>query len=215
MKRSLFSLLLIFMALCASAQSYWGVRAGWDGYFPGNWNMGGEKVKMFQRGSGFAAGVIYNHPIVGGLYIEPGVGITYNSYRWDITFSEDLNADKIIEDPKVRKFGFRVPVRLGYYFDIFPSGGGVSIFTGPQFDLGVSAKLNLDDDECEVMNIDKNLYNDFWGYRRCGLSWTAGANMYIGSWVVDLCGSFGLNDMHKGMISFREYRLTIGLGYNF
>lgn len=162
------------MALSASAQSYWGVRAGWDGYFPGKWNMGGEKVKMFQRGSGFAAGAIYNYPIVGGLYIEPGLGLYYNTCRWDIAMSEDPN-EPPIDNPKIKKFGFRVPVRLGYYFDIFPSGGGVSIFTGPQFDLGVSAKLNISNEQSHDLEIPKDLYKDFWGYRRCGLSWTAGA----------------------------------------
>lgn len=215
MKRSLFSLLLVIIAVCASAQSYWGIRAGWEGYFPGDWKLGGENVKMFHSGSGFNAGVIYNHPIVGGLYVEPGLGISYNTYRWDITILQGFESDQVIENPRVRRFGFRVPVRLGYYFDIFPSGGGVSIFTGPQFDLGVSANLNLDNDECEVMDIDKNLYNDFWGYRRCGLSWTVGADIYVGSWVVDICGSFGLTDMYKGLPKFHEYRLTLGLGYNF
>lgn len=216
MKRILFSLFLAMISLAVSAQSYWGIRAGWDGTFPGNWKAGDNSIKMYKAGSGLYAGAIYNYPVVGGLYIEPGAGIYYNTYRYyNFTIVNNGFDGKQIEDPGIKKFGFRIPVRLGYFFDIFPNGGGVSIYTGPQFDLGVSAKVDISDEDSKEFEFERNLYSDFHGLRRFNLSWTVGANMYIGDWVIEVTGAFGLTDLNKSAISNRENHLMVGLGYNF
>ena len=212
MKRILLSLVIAIAALGASAQSYWGVRAAWDYTMPTKWKSDVFEEKMFAAGSGIYAGAVFNYPIVAGLYIEPGAGLYYNTGRFDdFTIIADEGAN--IFDPKIKKFGVRIPVRLGYYFDIFPSGGGVSVFTGPQVDLGISGRVS--DREGSDMEFPHNLYSDFYSYRRFGLSWTVGADIYIGSCVVDICGSIGLTDLHKGMGSIRENRISVGLGYNF
>ena len=215
MKRIVFSLLIGLLALTAPAQSYWGVRVGYDANLPGDFKAGDNSYEMFKNGSGFFAGAVYNHPIVAGLYIEPGAGLFYDSYKYsDLTISGQDGMEDIF-NPKVKKFGLRIPVRLGYYFDIFPSAGGVSVYTGPQFDIGLSGKLGISSQESQEYDIERNIYNDFYGFRRVGMSWTVGANIYVGNWVVDISGAFGLTDMQKGAVSFHENRVSIGLGYNF
>lgn len=215
MKRILFSLLVAIVSIAASAQSYWGIRAGWDDNLPGNYKAGDYSYEMFKNGSGLYVGAIYNHPIVAGLYIEPGVSLFYDTYKYsDLTIS-DADGNNAIFNPKVKKFGVRVPVRLGYYFDIFPSGGGVSVFTGPQFDFGLSGKLGITDQESRDYDIERNLFSDLYGFRRIGMSWTIGANVYVGDWVVEISGAFGMTDMMKGAVAFRENRISVGLGYNF
>lgn len=212
MKRILTSLFTMAIAIGVSARSYWGVRVAWDYTMPTKLISDVFENKMFTNGNGIYAGAVFNYPVVAGLYIEPGAGLYYNTGRFDnLTIAADDGAD--IFDPKIKKFGVRIPVRLGYYFEIFPSGGGISVFTGPQVDLGISGRVS--DREGSDMEFPHNLYSGFYSYRRFGLSWSLGADIYVGSWVVDISGSLGLTDRYKGLGSIHENRITIGLGYNF
>lgn len=208
--------MLVAAAVTANAQAYWGARIAYDATFPSTYKAGDAEFDLFRNGGGLSAGAICNIPLMAGLYLEPGASLYYNSYRYsDLTINVDADDGYHIFDPKVKKTGVRIPVRLGYYFDIFPDRGGLAVFTGPSFDYALSGKLGIDKDICEKYEIERNIFSEPWGMHRASMAWTVGADIYVGPWVVDICGSFGLTDLQRGPGSFREYRLSIGLGYNF
>lgn len=204
--------------LTASAQSvvnnpdnrlYWGIRAGVDVNYPSNWKFdNGNSVKMFRSGAGGSVGAYVNVPIVANLFVEPGIGLFYDTYRYDDLQFIDADGNLIVSDPQVRKFGFRVPVMLGYRFDFTPRAS-VSLFTGPELNYSAWGEVGVPDKELSRLFSDK-------GQRRVNIAWAAGVSLeWDYHWVLSLGGSFGLNDLQHNNARFRENRLTLRLGYNF
>lgn len=191
---------------------YWGVRAGLDISIPGHWKVGDNSVDMFDNGAGFTAGAIYNIPLVKGLFLEPGVSLYYDTYHYDGIVIDAVGGEEV--RPQVRKFGFRVPVNLGWRFDI-NENCAATLFTGPQLGIGVSASTHLDSDLEGLDELDGNLYGDKGAYRRIDLAWSVGGAFLFGHWQLTLSGDIGLLNLHKGDIKFHENRVALTLGYNF
>lgn len=126
---------------------FWGIRASADVSFPGNYKSKLLSLKMFSPGTGFSVGAIYNLPLVANLYFEPGLNFYFDTYRFSDLVVGNSDESLTESDPPVHKAGFRVPLMFGYHFDIFPNNGGISIFTGPEASLGVSAKVKFKNEE--------------------------------------------------------------------
>lgn len=201
-------------------RAFWGIRASADLSLPGNYkNSTGVSFKMFRPGTGFSIGAIYNMPLVANLYFEPGVNFYYDIFRFDGLSTSAEPGDSPMEyDPPVHKAGFRIPLNIGYHFDIFSEGrGNVSVFTGPEVSLGVSAKIKFKDknfrEECG--DIYGNATIDA-AENRFDLGWRVGAGLTVGRAYLSVAGSFGLLDLNKSPhITYRENRVYFTLGYNF
>ena len=228
MKR-LFFLAIILLAGFArpSAQSvvlnnpdnapFWGIRVGYDHTFPCDWHLPtGDSFKMFKSGPGFSAGAVYNMPVVANMYFEPGVSVYFDTYNYYDLIVSGSDGSELQHDPSVSKFGFRIPLTVGYRFDVFENGG-FNVFTGPQVDFGVTAKVNLDNKVGDTIldSFDTSLYDGKDGLRRFDLGWRFGAGVYVGRWSLELSGTLGMLDLNKNAASFRENRLSVTLGYNF
>lgn len=193
---------------------FWGIRASADVSFPGNYKSKLLSLKMFSPGTGFSVGAIYNLPLVANLYFEPGLNFYFDTYRFSDLVLGNSDESLTESDPPVHKAGFRVPLMFGYHFDIFPNNGGISIFTGPEASLGVSAKVKFKNEELRDELGD--LYGRESDMRRFDLAWRVGAGITVGKAWFSVAGSFGMTDLCKlEDISFRENRLYITLGYNF
>lgn len=202
-------------------KAFWGIRASADLSLPGNYkNSAGVSFKMFRPGTGFSVGAIYNMPIVANLYFEPGVNFYYDIFRFDgLSVNTPTPGENRNEyDPPVHKAGFRVPLTIGYHFDIFSEGrGNISVFTGPEVSLGVSAKIKFKNKDFreEFGNIYGSTTVDS-AENRVDLGWRVGAGLTVGRAYLSVAGSFGLLDLNKSpYITYRENRVYFTLGYNF
>ena len=219
MKRFLSALLLI--AICApilraadSEFNGWGIRASLDATMPGKWKLPGEKpVKMFSTGAGVSAGAVYNAPLGSNFYVEPGLKLFYDTYKWsDLVVLDDDTDGPIETEPTIKKFGARVPVMFGYQV-YFPSDFSLSIFTGPEFSYCFSARAGYGKDIPELENMETNLFKT--GMRRYDCGWKVGVGVPLGRWVVELDYYFGLVDQQKYAASYHERRLSLTVGYDF
>lgn len=226
LKRFLVPLLVVITAMCgntlraqsygsfnsASPSPYWGVRAGLDFNLPGDWHGASSPVKMFRAGLGFFLGAIYNVPFSARFYFEPGLTLYYDTYSYDDLIIADANGDVNETDPKVGKLGVRVPLVVGMVFpltDILT----LNVFTGPEFNYGLIGKIHLKDASRFEDEFPTDLYDG--QHRRFNFAWKVGVALPADPWVVTIDGSFGISDLMAGDISFREHRVSVGVGYNF
>lgn len=225
MKKLLIGALLSVAAISASAQSeifndgdhtaYFGARISLDITAPGDVNNHDTKMKvdLLRPGAGFSFGGIYNMPIIANLYFEPGFNFYYRTTKYDKVHidavgNEFLNASQ-------REFGFAVPVMVGYRFNFNPVK--VSVFTGPEFSVGLSGKIHagtkIDDFD---MSGSTSLYDSF---NRADVSWRFGAGVTYDHYYVGISGAIGLcNKIKKNEgenISLHSNLVSISLGYNF
>lgn len=221
MTRALLSFLLCCcFALTCRAESYdedtlpadrnhWTVSVSYDLSIPGKWKAGDNSFDMFKPGSGVSLGADYLMFFGKNFFFEPGLRLFYDTYKYDdiIIGSPDTNRTM---DPPVKKTGLRIPLTIGYKFDIFKSGS-LLLSTGPEPIIGFTARTNFDDNEIE--SFDEDLYKDT--YRRFDLAWDIRAAVIINHFRVDVTGGLGMLDVIKTNVSMHEYRVSIGLGYVF
>lgn len=219
MKRIIFLLiasLIILPSLRAQESDFngWGIRAALDVNMPSKWKTSnGDKIKMFSSGVGFTVGGVYNRPFAGNFYVEPGVSLFYDTYKFsDLTIGIDDNGTPQVIDPKVKKFGVRVPLTVGYRFFV-GNDFNFTLYTGPEFSYAFTGKIGVDKEVSEAGAIPTDLF-DF-GYRRADCAWKVGVGFPAGRWVVALEGAFGITDLHKNDVKFHENRLSLSVGYDF
>ncbi|MCM1440185.1 MAG: PorT family protein [Roseburia sp.] len=194
---------------------HFGIRAGMDVLCPGKVNVSILSVDLFKTGVGFHAGAYYNLPVWKNMYVEPGLSLWYNAMGINVLATDEY--DQLLDaGASVRRFGFRIPVRLGYHFD-FP-GANIHVFTGPELEVGLVGRLHASvkyngSKESE----STNFYEDSW-MKRTNLLWQFGAGIEFSEhWMVELCGSVGMLNMHSGFnsTSYHQSNLAISLGYSF
>lgn len=227
MKKYLFAIAAMGAALTASAQSdifdnpdnhdYFGARISLDV----SSTAGGNDT--YSNGAGFNIGAIYNIPLYKNLYLEPGLSIFYDTFGEDVIVNDPagIQAPYTI-DGSIRNFGFRIPLVAGYHFD-FTDDVQISFFTGPQFNLSLTAKEHINGDS-------ESIFGDG-GFKHVDLQWALGVGATWQKYYVAISGGIGMTkvrdhkvtffdpDIHTDVItyqdSFRRNTFSITLGYNF
>lgn len=187
--------------------AYFGIRVGGDITCPGKVSADNVGVSIFKNGGGIEFGGIYNMPIVANFYLEPGLKFYYDTY----SVKKDFNAP-LINSLSVRKFGMRIPVMAGYHFD-FAKDVKFSIFTGPELEVGFTAKAHAKGKNIEE---SESMYGEDGSLNRVNLLWGIGAGVSYQHFYFGVNGGIGMLNMLKDSdAKFHENRVTISLGYNF
>lgn len=216
MKKIIIGLLAFGATMTASAQTdllnnpdnhpYFGARVSLDISSTADGN------DYYSNGAGFSIGAIYNIPLYQNLYFEPGLSIFYDTFGEDfIGVNEDGSPYSI--DGSIRNFGFRIPLVAGYHFD-FTDDMQISVFTGPQINVSLSAKEHFGD-------YSKSIFGDD-GFKHFDLQWAIGAGFTWQNYYVALSGGIGITKVRDWKLdntnitdSFRRNNFSITLGYNF
>lgn len=198
---------------------YWGMRAEIDVTLPSKFHTvsTNHSETLFKPGMGVNVGAICNIPLVSNLYLEPGANLYYGYYSYDVIISD--GEDSTTEDPTVKKFGLRVPVDIGYRFNL-SDGFALSLFTGPQLDWGITGSVKYknpsaaDEDAKHLLEVYGN--GDY-GQRHISMSWRVGIGVEINhDTSLALVGNLGVTDLMKHKdYTFRENSLGLVIGYNF
>lgn len=228
MKKIAIAALLTAASLTASAQdifdnpdnhAYFGVRLSYELASPTDVTTGNYlKIDMLDASSGFAVSGVYNMPVWKNLYFEPGLTVSYNTVAYNKTFVNDLLEDELnvagirIDNASVRRWAFRIPMIVGYHFDFTPDVR-VSLFTGPEFELGLSAKAHIKSGD---MTLTQGAYGKDKMLNRCDVKWRFGVGAtFMDHYYAAVSGAAGICDMAQGPEKMRINLFDISLGYNF
>lgn len=193
-------------------KAYFGIRVGGEITCPGKVSEDNVSLSVFNNGGGVEFGGIYNVPVVANFYIEPGLKFYYNTYSLKKEFVEALQDDIIFNSVSFKKFGMRIPVMAGYHFD-FTDDLKVSVFTGPELEVGFSAKENINGHNIEM---SESVYGEDGGMNRVDLLWGIGAGISYQHFYFGVNGGIGmLNMLSDSDAKFHENRVTFSIGYNF
>lgn len=226
--------LLAAGAFSASAQTdifnspdnhpYFGVRASLDITSPGDIDANLYKLDAMDAGVGFSVGAIYNVPIYYNLYFEPGVSV----YRHNAKVKDDIvKLDETYDKITVGEWGFAIPMMFGYTFDFSPIK--VSVFTGPEFTVGLSGKAHYTAHLNGVkMTGSDSMYGDDGSFNRANVSWKFGAGVSYDHYYLSISGAAGLTNwlnnvsdfdygdgVSGGKVTMHRNTVSIALGYNF
>ena len=197
-------------------KGYFGIRLGGEITCPGKLSVENFSVSAFKNGGGVEFGGIYNFPVVANFYIEPGLKFYYNTYSFKDFSIMDIEEDIVIQSASMRKFGMRIPVMAGYHFD-FTDDVKLSLFTGPELEIGLSAKGHVKGSfQGMVIDESESAYGDNEGMNRVDLLWGAGAGITYQNLYFGVSGGIGmLNMLSDSDVKFHENRVTFSIGYNF
>lgn len=223
MKKFLIFAMLVAIGCCSMAaqndilnnpdnKPYFGIRVGGDITCPGKISAENVGVSVFSNGGGVEFGAIYNVPVVANFYIEPGLKLYYDTYSLKKDWRAAIEDDIVLNSVSVKKFGMRIPVMAGYHFD-FTEDIKVSVFTGPEFEIGFSGKEYV-----KGHNIDTSgsVYGDDGGMSRLNVLWGIGAGVAYRHFYFGVNGALGMVNMLKDSdAKFHENRITFSVGYNF
>lgn len=191
---------------------YFGIRVAGEVTCPGKVSLENVAVSIYNNGGGVELGGVYNFPVIANFYVEPGLKFYYNTYSFKKEFIEALQDDIIINSVSLKKYGMRIPVMAGYHFD-FTKDIKVSVFTGPELEVGFSAKQYA-----KGYNIDMSasVYGDGGGLHRVDALWGFGAGVSYQHFYLGVSGAVGMVNMFSDSDEkFHENRVTFSLGYNF
>ncbi len=221
MKRFLIITLIACLAgiFNASAESdanntapMFGVRAAFDVNIPGDWHNDNGATRMYRNGYGVTLGGVYNIYLGKGFYFEPGVSFFYDSYSYDNLKITDDNGYLKSENPSLYKLGLRIPLTVGYSFNI-SDRFSMSVFTGPELSWALDGKIKVKNRELIGTFPDK-LFGDF--QRRLDCAWKIGFGVPYNSFLISIDAAIGMTDLLKNKnVSFRENRVSVGMTYYF
>jgi hypothetical protein len=207
-------------------QPYFGVRASLDVTCPSDVKVGnyGLSLDMLNNGVGFSVGAIYNVPVYYNLYFEPGVNIYRHNAKYNLNGlnSFDDSYDKVT----LGEWGFEIPLMFGYHFDF--SDLRLSVFTGPEFRIGLSGKTHYTTYINNVkMKGSESMYGDDGAYNRADVSWRLGVGLTYDRYYFAVSGGLGLtnwlNDVESfdgdttggAKLSMHRNTVSVSIGYNF
>lgn len=201
---------VVAIAALAPAQSHaidFGVRAGLDVTVPGNVSAGIVSADLFKAGCGFHAGVVADINLVSNFYLEPGLYLVYHNTGTDIELADDEGLTHGIKaDMALRQFGFQIPVRLGYSFNLGVCD--LKLFTGPSFGIGLTGKIK----NAGEVEIDSDPYEDF--INRFNMGWNLGAGVVVSRFYIGADYTFGLNNRIKeDGGSWKQGYFAVSIGY--
>lgn len=192
--------------------AYFGIRISGEVTCPGKISADNIGISTFKNGGGVEFGGIYNIPVVANFYLEPGLKFYYNTYSFKDELVEALQDDIIFNSGSLKKFGMRIPVMAGYHFD-FTDAIKVSVFTGPELEIGFSAKEYIKGHNIEM---SESIYGEDGDLNRVDLLWGIGAGISYQHFYFGINGGIGmLNMLNDSYAKFHENRVTFSIGYNF
>lgn len=226
--------LILSAAFSAFSQSYdyipkrtiWGIKGNLNAELPGKWKGSHESVKMYNSGFGASIGGLANVYLGKNFYFEPELALFYTGYSYDKIYIGSPNSPAVNDGPKIYKFGVRVPLMVGYEWDISDKWG-LRVFTGPQLSYGLAGKVKTNIEEFKQDEGLMTLYsNKDYGQRRFDLGWKVGVGFPVNHFLISLEGDFGLTNLHKNPqssdpnlkpadVTFRENRVSLGITYYF
>lgn len=188
----------------------WGMKLSLDVELPGKWRGQNMDITMFKPGIGVSIGAIMRINLPKNFYFEPGATLFHSCYKYKDLVITGSNGEVIEKDPKLTKWGFQIPLMIGYGFN-FSKSFGLDIYTGPQIRYAFAGKIDI-----KNKNIRDEIGNtfDLWGVngqRRFDCSWKIGVGIPINNSLLSLEADLGITDLLKESMSFRENR--IGLGF--
>lgn len=218
-------------------RAYFGARVALD--ISSAANGGGA----YSNKAGFSAGAVYNIPLWMNLYFEPGLSVFFNTFgcsSWQTAtvkipnFNPDgspnigPDGNQIIDerdfsyqqDGSIRNFGFRIPMIVGYHFDL-TEDVKVHVYTGPQLNVNMLARYHREAVYVPEHEQQAETFNIFGtgGFKSLDLQWNFGAGLTWQSYYLGLNGSWGLTKMKSAtqMLprDLRRNIFSITLGYNF
>lgn len=186
------------------SSTLWGLRVAADLNIPSDWHYDGGSTKMYNHGFGLNLGGVCNLYLGKGFYLEPGVSLYYDAYSMDIAVTD--NDGMIVSDnPRINKFGVRVPVMAGYTFGT--EGFSMCVYTGPEFSYSFGGNLDIDESADEVLG---KLF-DF--QRRADVAWKVGVGFPYKSTMIGVDAAFGLTDLLKGDMKAYDRRISLSFTY--
>ena len=103
-------------------------------------------------------------------------------------------------------------IEAGIDFD-FTQDMKVSIFTGPELEIGFSAKEHL---KGHNIDMSESVYGHDGGMNRVNLLWGIGAGITYQHFYFGVNGGIGMLNMNsESDVKFHESRVTFSVGYNF
>lgn len=196
-----------------------GIRLSYELSCPGDVKLNDLlKSEIYGNGSGINAGVVYHIPVIYNFYFEPGVTLAYNTYSLNKSLVDgaldqdpDLNG-LTVTNASVRMWNLRLPIIGGYRFDVLPFLG-INVFTGPEFQLGLSGKNHL---KISSLNVSEGAYGDDGQLNRVDIKWRIGVGVTLNKHIYGaVSGAVGLCDQAKDDLKMHSNLFDITVGYNF
>lgn len=207
MRRIILLLFTIFSVFPMMAEGLWGAKASLDINKPGKWKVGDVSTKLYNSGLGFSLGGVYSHYISDNFFLEPSLSFFYDTYSCDFFIQE---GDGFAEEkPVTYKFGVRIPIVVGYTFDI-TDDFSLSVFTGPEFDYAFAGG-NRFKSKVLTENVGKIFGNEDGMQRRISCAWKGGLGFPFSDWRVDIEAGVGISDIIVGPASMKENRISLSL----
>lgn len=221
MKKFIISLISVGAAMSASAQAdllenpdnhaYFGARVALDISSTADGN------NYYSNGVGFSIGAIYNIPLYKNLYFEPGLSIFYDTFGTETSINTPEGMPDGSVDGSIRNFGFRIPLVAGYHFD-FTDDMQLSVFTGPQINLSLTAKEHFPGESYSIFGDQ--------GFKHVDLQWALGVGLTWQKYYISLSGGIGMTKARDWKVrdekntilfedSFRRNNFSLAIGYNF
>lgn len=220
MERKIVAYMVMLLAWCFPGSMWaqntndpvWGLKVAVDAELPGKWHGDNVSWKMYSPGYGLTVGGVCDIDLGRNFFFEPGATLAYSQYKYkDLTILGDGNGVGVETNPKVCKWAVQMPLLFGYMFD-FLGCEEMKIFTGPQLRYAFYGKIVADDE-----NFD--MFTDLWGgpngQRRFDCSWKIGVGIPMENLSISLEADFGITNLLKGDMRFRENRIGLGLTYYF
>lgn len=215
-----FVALLVVMIACGTASVtaqndasvQWGLKLSVGAELPGKWHGENNNVAMYRPGAGLAIGAVCNIYLGKNFYFDPGVSLFYSRYRYKDLYIMGDGGDLSEKDPTIHKYGVQIPLIVGYEIG-FSGKFGMNVYTGPQLRYAFAGNTTLKNKELQKENKD---VLDLWNYQsRFDCSWKIGVGFPINSFNISVEADFGMTDLLKDDMSFRENRVGAAVTYYF
>ena len=192
----------------------WGIKGNLNAELPSKWKAAHESYQAYNSGFGVSAGGLANIYLGHYFYLEPEVALFYEGYSYNNIKAVAPNSPSVNAGPNINKIGIRLPVVVGYFFNISEKWG-LNVFTGPQFSYAFYGKARSDNEEIKNDKDLMSVFNGQYAQRHFDASWKIGVGFPVEHFLISLEGDIGISDMLKNTYSFRENRVSLGITYYF
>lgn len=218
MKKLFVIVALIVSAFSVYAQSgvnCWGIRAAFDINLPSKLGdrLNGEKLDLFRTGYGGTIGAVYSHWFNDAVFLEPGLSLFYDTYSYkDLIIQEPY---QIEEDPSLYKLGVRIPLVIGYAYDlldILP----MRVYTGPELSYAFAGQIRLKNKSIiEDFDFKTDLFGKDGFMNPFDCAWKIGVGFDTEFATICVEAAIGISDIYKDHLKLTENRVTVSVTHCF